>query len=1098
MLRKIYHLILSVILVGAIQTNSSASIFDNIHNKLDVSAFKKKISKKDEDKYKYIYAPSVVKMGSVENFGYYIGYAKKSKSKNFKGKLYFYANYELNSKNDKKKIESGKPLYVCSFKSKVDKSSQNFIQETGVVNIKCGNILAIYQGNYIKNGSRNGTSTVTLEKLDPNYPFFFPKELKVSFFPTLENLNEKKNNFLLSKIPKNNKSNNEIVKLRKQLEDLIKSSKDTNSLETKKNIAILEKDLKILESLSASSSVKQTNLLETDTAKQAKVEPGDVVTSVEDIFKKDTVSSKKIKSTEFSNLNFNDQFLIAPGMTAYYFYIGSQSPLKRRMSFLSYKKITGEFKDSESFNNYYKDWRLVSKENIKKIRLSKKLYKKIKSLDGGYSSAYANVDKARKLLKMRLSYYEKNKKFNLNQLINEYVEHTNQLDKKKLIAKYVDINNDSLVAENEKIETKVSTQNIYTAMAYDWMTNKSFQADSSINMKDAEKKALELCKANSCVIHSTQTINDNIKEPVLLTKNETSQSKDTIIKKVSEENEINLTSEQVQLDFMICQTRWSDSNLTTRPNIIITKKRKGCPDGRIYKVVKYKNVENQYKKLLKNNFCYDDDRSRVKIRKKECKDNELYVKYKDVNNEDVFFYEIVKKVEDIEIKKNIINKVEIAKVEEIKPKQEEFKPTICAGNYYYRFIYKPSEISKCKYPFYVITKDHSMYEWHASRIPKTSVKKTEVAKVEEPKQEEFKPENQAVDNDPPVIDIAENITVYDTSYEIKGSVKDKSDKIFIEIDGQPVQVKDGKFYVKRYSPIDEQIKIIAIDQWGNRSKEKLVNIKINLQETLVVEKIEPLNPSKLTGKTSDSKVALIIGIEKYAESPDAQYANLDAQYFFDYARKGFGVNPKNIKILVDEDATFIETSKVVNKWLKSKIVKDKSDLIVFFAGHGLSSSNGKELFLLSQDSDPDLLDITAYSRTKFFDNILKLNPKSVTMFLDTCYSGVSRDEEMLLASARPLRIVAEEQSEIPNNFTIFSASELNQISSGLKEAKHGIFSYYLMKGLEGNADLNNDKAITNGELLAYMDENVSQKAAELGREQNPSLSGDPDKVLISY
>ena len=81
MLRKTYYLILLVILVGFIQTNSSASIFDNIHNKLDVSAFKKKISKKDEDKYKYIYAPSVVKMGSIENFGYYIGYAKKSKSK---------------------------------------------------------------------------------------------------------------------------------------------------------------------------------------------------------------------------------------------------------------------------------------------------------------------------------------------------------------------------------------------------------------------------------------------------------------------------------------------------------------------------------------------------------------------------------------------------------------------------------------------------------------------------------------------------------------------------------------------------------------------------------------------------------------------------------------------------------------------------------------------------------------------------------------------------------------------------------------------------------------------------------------------------------
>ena len=120
------------------------------------------------------------------------------------------------------------------------------------------------------------------------------------------------------------------------------------------------------------------------------------------------------------------------------------------------------------------------------------------------------------------------------------------------------------------------------------------------------------------------------------------------------------------------------------------------------------------------------------------------------------------------------------------------------------------------------------------------------------------------------------------------------------------------------------------------------------------------------------------------------------------------------------------------------------------------------------------------------------------MFMDTCYSGISRDEKMLLASARPIRIVANDQEGIPDNFTIFTASKLDQISSGLEEAKHGIFSYYLMKGLEGKADSNQDKKITNGELLTYMDENVSQKAAELGREQNPSLAGNPDKVLISY
>lgn len=389
-------------------------------------------------------------------------------------------------------------------------------------------------------------------------------------------------------------------------------------------------------------------------------------------------------------------------------------------------------------------------------------------------------------------------------------------------------------------------------------------------------------------------------------------------------------------------------------------------------------------------------------------------------------------------------------------------------------------------------KNHSYWFYEDKNIKVAKVK------VEEPKQEEFKPENKDIDNDAPVIEVAQNITVSDTSYVIEGKVSDKSDKIFVEIDGQPIEVRKGKFKAKRYSPVDEQVKIVAIDQWGNKSKPKIVNIKINIEETVVAENLEPLNPSNIRTKSSNEKIAIIIGIENYSEAPKANYANLDAQYFFDYARKAFGVKKQNINLLINENATVVKTDKALSLWLKSKIKKNRSDLIIFFAGHGLASTDGKELYLLPQDGNPDRLERTALSRTDLFKEIINLNPKSVTMFLDTCYSGVSRDEQMLLASARPIRIVADEQDGIPDNFTIFSASKLDQISSGLKEAKHGIFSYYLMKGLEGNADSNEDKKITNGELLAYMDENVSQKAAEQGREQNPSLAGDPDKVLISY
>ena len=130
-------------------------------------------------------------------------------------------------------------------------------------------------------------------------------------------------------------------------------------------------------------------------------------------------------------------------------------------------------------------------------------------------------------------------------------------------------------------------------------------------------------------------------------------------------------------------------------------------------------------------------------------------------------------------------------------------------------------------------------------------------------------------------------------------------------------------------------------------------------------------------------------------------------------------------------------------------------------------------------------------RNQLFDQIAELNPKHVTVFLDTCYSGASRTEELLVA-ARPIFIEAQEQ-DIPPNFTIFSASSNTETAKVLEEAEHGLFSYYMMKGLEGEADANSDNQITNGELFAFINKNVSRQA-----NQTPQLNGIEDQVLTKW
>ena len=151
------------------------------------------------------------------------------------------------------------------------------------------------------------------------------------------------------------------------------------------------------------------------------------------------------------------------------------------------------------------------------------------------------------------------------------------------------------------------------------------------------------------------------------------------------------------------------------------------------------------------------------------------------------------------------------------------------------------------------------------------------------------------------------------------------------------------------------------------------------------------------------------------------------------------------------------------------------------------------MYLLPHDGSPRLLDDTAILRDRLFADLKATNPKSVTVFLDTCYSGVTRNEEMLIAG-RPIVIKAKEQA-IPDGFTLFSAASNEQISRPLEEAKHGMFSYFLMKGMEGDADTNNDNKITARELHAYVEQNVVQQSSG---SQTPELQGDKDRVLVQF
>ena len=104
---------------------------------------------------------------------------------------------------------------------------------------------------------------------------------------------------------------------------------------------------------------------------------------------------------------------------------------------------------------------------------------------------------------------------------------------------------------------------------------------------------------------------------------------------------------------------------------------------------------------------------------------------------------------------------------------------------------------------------------------------------------------------------------------------------------------------------------------------------------------------------------------------------------------------------------------------------------------------------------------------------------------------------MLIADARPIIILPKENAT-PDNVNVFSAATGSQISGAIKEKEHGLFTYFLLKGLSGDADLNKDKVVKLDELSQFVLKNVKENAALNGREQTPELNSKNNEVLVKF
>lgn len=302
----------------------------------------------------------------------------------------------------------------------------------------------------------------------------------------------------------------------------------------------------------------------------------------------------------------------------------------------------------------------------------------------------------------------------------------------------------------------------------------------------------------------------------------------------------------------------------------------------------------------------------------------------------------------------------------------------------------------------------------------------------------------------------------------------------------------GTYSITRYVPVGEtQIDIYAESQNG-----AIYSQQIQVRRDLLggQASLPELDPSKIPTSVRRDAVAIVIGAEGYEMLPRADFSDHDARSFYDYANKSLGVDTQKIKLLSGSAAKRKDILLALRNWLPAEINQGKTEVIIFYSGHGLASADGKKRYLLPLDANVDLLEDTAIAHDNLIKMINGYQPKSITLVMDSCYSGVTKTGKPLLTAARPIAIYSENEG-LPQNTTILSATSGSQISISSAEIGHGLFSYFIMRGLEGDADLNKDQKITAQELHAYASERVAKEAQRKGVMQNPAISGAYQKVM---
>ncbi|MGD9850898.1 MAG: caspase family protein [Nitrospirales bacterium] len=258
---------------------------------------------------------------------------------------------------------------------------------------------------------------------------------------------------------------------------------------------------------------------------------------------------------------------------------------------------------------------------------------------------------------------------------------------------------------------------------------------------------------------------------------------------------------------------------------------------------------------------------------------------------------------------------------------------------------------------------------------------------------------------------------------------------------------------------------------------------------------------RVTREVSRGKIwAVVIGISQYKTVRPLKYADKDALAFHDYLIKNVGVTPDHMTLLTNEQATLRNLKRSLGTELKRN-AGPRDTVIIYYAGHGAPEADasspdgdGLEKYLIPYDADAQDLYTTGLPMREVETIFHRLSAERVIFITDSCYSGATAGRTFSTAGHRAnLSDAFLNRLSKGKGRVVLTASRAGEVSEERDDLGHGVFTYYLLEGLNGKADVDGDNIVTVDEAYSYISTHVPQAT---GQNQHPVKKGEVEGQLI--